>query len=50
MVGCSFPLAMWNSSLPSLLRDLAKGKRSARGEETFGVVSNVPCPLGEFLK
>lgn len=50
MVGCRFPLAMWNSSLPSLLRDLAKGKRSGGGEETSGVVSNVPCPLGGFLK
>lgn len=35
MVGCRFPLAMWNSPLPSLLRDLAKGEKSARGEETL---------------
>lgn len=33
-----------------MLRDLAKGERSAGGEETFGVVSNVPCPLGGFFK
>lgn len=49
MAGCRFPLAAWNSPLPSLLRDLAQGERSARGEETFGVVSSVPCPLGGFL-
>lgn len=45
MVGFRLPLAVWSSPLPSLLRDLAKGKRSARAEETFGVVSNVPCLL-----
>lgn len=50
MVGCRFPLAMWSSPFPSLLGDLAKGERSAGGEETSGVVSNVPCPLRGFLK